>query len=81
MPRIDEPDTLSPVDRRRETARILARAVPRIGLAAAEWGARLARHNASRLLIAAHARPGGCVFPGCAHRVVGAAVAAGANQV
>lgn len=54
---------------------------PRIGLAAAEWGARVARHSANRLLIAAHARPGGCRVPGCGHRLDGTAVAAGANRV
>jgi hypothetical protein len=53
---------------------------PRIGLAAAEWGARVARHSASRLLFAAHASPGGCVSPGCGHRMAGIAVPAGANR-
>jgi hypothetical protein len=48
---------------------------PRIGLAAAEWGARVARHSASRMLFAAHTRPGGC-----GHRLDGTAVAAGANR-
>jgi hypothetical protein len=54
---------------------------PRIGLAAAEWGARLARHSANRLLFVAHARPGGCRVPGCGHRMTEPAVAAGANRV
>jgi hypothetical protein len=54
---------------------------PRIGLAAAEWGARLARHSANRLLFVAHARPGGCRVPGCGHRMTETAVAAGANRV
>ncbi len=54
---------------------------PRIGLAAAEWGARLARHSANRLLFVAHARPGGCRVPGCGHRMTETAVAAGAKRV
>lgn len=57
------------------------RHTPRIGLAAAEWGARVARHSTNRLLFAAHARPGGCVSLGCANRMAGTAVAAGANRV
>jgi hypothetical protein len=54
MPRIDEPDTLSPVDRRRETARILARAVLRIGTrsaASSEKAEELSESSRARLAI------------------------------
>ena len=57
------------------------RHTPRIGLAAAEWAAGVARHSTNRLLFAAHARPGGCRVSGCTRRMTETAVAAGANRV